>query len=260
MDPGIEAALRDFLATDEDPVEGALIVARVLDADADVDWARTEIAALAGRILTADAEVTPQAVVAAVAGEGFKGAGERYYEIDNSILDRVLRNRRGIPISLGVVLMGVARQLGLDARGVNFPRHFLVTIDDVLVDPYAVAPTTVDNCRQWLADNNVSEQGAFDLTTPRDVVLRMLNNARILIQNRGDFVQALEISDYQLLVVPDYYGLYVERADAWLGLNAPEMVVGELEKAAERAPDAKTAERLRERIGQARRLGNSTIN
>lgn len=262
MNPGIESALRDFLATDEDPVEGALIVARILDADADVDWARAEVASIADRVADADrhGSFTPADLVAAVAGEGFKGAGDRYYEVDNSILDRVLRNRRGIPISLGVVLIGVARHLGFDAQGVNFPRHFLVTIDDLLVDPYAVAPTTLENCRKWLADNNVSEQGAFDLTRPKDVVLRMLNNARILIQNGGDFVRALDISDYQLLVVPDYYGLYVERADAWLGLNAPEMVVAELEKAAERAPDAKTAERLRERIAQAKRLGGSEVN
>lgn len=263
MSPAIETALREFLATDEDPLEGALIVARILDADADVDWARTEVASIADRVAPADSghgPFTPADLVAAVAAEGFKGAGDRYYEVDNSILDRVLRNRRGIPISLGVVLIGVARHLGFDAQGVNFPRHFLVTIDDVLVDPYAVAPTTLENCRKWLADNNVSEQGAFDLTRPRDVVLRMLNNARILIQNRGDFVRALDISDYQLLVVPDYYGLYVERADAWLGLNAPEMVVEELGKAAERAPDAKTAERLRERIAQANRLGGSEVN
>jgi len=262
VSPGIESALRDFLATDEDPVEGALIVARILDADADVDWARAEVASIADRVAQVDRHgpFTPADLVAAVAGEGFKGAGDRYYEVDNSILDRVLRNRRGIPISLGVVLIGVARHLGFDAQGVNFPRHFLVTIDDLLVDPYAVAPTTLENCRKWLADNNVSEQGAFDLTRPKDVVLRMLNNARILIQNRGDFVRALDISDYQLLVVPDYYGLYVERADAWLGLNAPEMVVEELEKAAERAPDEKTAERLRERIAQAKRLGGSDVN
>ena len=262
MNPVIETALREFLATDEDPVEGALIVARILDADADVDWARAEVAAIADRVGPADRHgpFTPADLVAAVAAEGFKGAGDRYYEVDNSILDRVLRNRRGIPISLGVVLIGVARHLGFDAQGVNFPRHFLVTIGDVLVDPYAVAPTTLENCRKWLADNNVSEQGAFDLTRPKDVVVRMLNNARILIQNRGDFVRALDISDYQLLLVPDYYGLYVERADAWLGLNAPEMVVAELEKAAERAPDGKTADRLRERIAQAKRLGGSEVN
>lgn len=263
MDRGIERALRELMAPDADPVEGALIVARILDADADVEWARTEIAAIADRAQAAHRKaeaLAPADMVAAVAAEGFKGARDRYYEIDNSILDRVLRNRRGIPISLGVVLIGVAQHLGLDARGVNFPRHFLVSIDDVLVDPYAVALTTVAKCRKWLADNNVSEQGAFDVPQPRDVVLRMLNNVRILTQNQGDFVRALEISDYQLLVAPDYYGLYVERADAWLGLSAPEMVVEELRKAAECAPDARTAERLHERIAQAIRLGDSPVN
>ena len=82
----------------------------------------------------------------------------------------------------------------------------------------------------------------------------MLNNVRMILQQRGDYVRALEISDYQLLIVPDAYGLYVERADAWLSLNAPEMVVDELEKAAERAPDEALEARLRERIEQARRL------
>ena len=268
MDPEIESALRELLSQDGDQsvdsaagaVEAALVVARVLDAAAEVAWARTEIAAIAGRVLERHAAPGPDHVLEAFAKEGFHGAGERYYEIDNSMLDRVLRNRRGIPISLGVAMMGVAGQLGLDAQGVNFPRHFLVMIEDALVDPYAMTRTTVEECRKWLADNEASEQGAFDLTRPRDVVLRMLNNARILTQTRGDYARALEISDYQLLVAPDYYGLHVERADAWLGLNAPEMVVAELEKAAERAPDAKTAERLRERVAQAKRLGDSTVN
>ena len=263
MNAAIEQSLRAFLEADEDPVEGALIVARILDPDADVDWARQEIARIARRVRDAGRQHSPPTahdIVATVASEGFVGAGERYYEIDNSILDRVLRNRRGIPISLGVVLIGVAAHLGLEARGVNFPRHFLVTIADVLVDPYAVAPTSLENCRKWLANNNVSEHGAFDTTRPRDVVLRMLNNARSLVQNGGDFVRALDISDYQVLVVPEYYGLYVERADAWLSLNAPEMVVEELGKAAECAPDPNTQKRLRERIAQAQRLGTSAVN
>ncbi len=263
MNPAIEQSLRAFLEADADPVEGALIVARILDPDADVDWARQEIARIAERVREAGRQHSPFAahdVVATVALEGFVGARDRYYEIDNSILDRVLRNRRGIPISLGVVLLGVAAHLGLEARGINFPRHFLVTIGDVLVDPYAVAPTSLENCRKWLAKNNVSEHGAFDTTRPRDVVLRMLNNARMLIQNGGDFVRSLDISDYQVLVVPKYYGLYVERADAWLSLNAPEMVVEELRKAAACAPDPNTEERLRERITQAQRLGTSAVN
>ncbi len=250
--------LRRFLDGGDDPVEGALIVAGIVDQTADANWARLEIGRLANAI-GSFGKVTPRRVVEQFRGQGFRGAHDNYYEVENSVLDHVLRTRRGIPISLGVVLIGIARRLGLDALGVNFPRHFLVTIGDLLVDPYAVSPTSVDACRRWLKENNVDEAGAFNIADAGDIAMRMLNNVRMLVQRRGDFSRALEISDYQLLIAPDSYGLYVERADAWLGLRAPEMVVHELEQAVRHAPDEAMAERLRERIGQARRL-QSVVN
>ena len=245
--------LAAYLENADDAVEGALIVAQVVNPDADVSWAREEIARLAESVGN-DGDVQPEDVVAGLAKHGFEGEREHYYEIENSALDHVLQSRRGIPISLGVVHIGVAKALGLDALGVNFPRHFLVTIGDLLVDPFRVAPTTIEACRQWLKENRVSEENAFNVAPNQAIVLRMLNNVRMILQHRGDYVRALEVSDCQLLIEPDSYGLYVERADAWLSLNAPEMVVDELEKAAERAPDEATAARLRERIAQARRL------
>ena len=258
MDLLLQQDLERFLNEADDPVEGALIVAGIVDRTADVDWARDEIQRLAHTI-DSSGEVTPRRVVQAFAEWGFEGVGQNYYEVENSVLDHVLRTRRGIPISLGVVLIGIARCLGLEALGVNFPRHFLVTVGDVLVDPYAVAPTSIETCRAWLKENKVDEAGAFNIADARDVVMRMLNNVRLLVQARGEFARALEISDYQLMVEPDSYGLYVERADAWLGLCAPEMVVEELEQAVRHAPDDAIADRLRERIAQARQL-KSVVN
>ena len=258
MDLPLGENLKRFLDGGDDPVEGALIVAEIVDETADADWARAEIGHLANAIESLG-EVTPRRVVEQFAGQGFRGAHDNYYEVDNSVLDHVLRTRRGIPISLGVVLIGIARRLGLDALGVNFPRHFLVTVGDLLVDPYAASPTSVENCRLWLKENNVDEAGAFNIADAGDIAMRMLNNVRMLVQRQGDFSRALEIADYQLLIAPDSYGLYVERADAWLGLRAPEMVVHELEQAVRHAPDEAMAERLRERIGQARRL-QSVVN
>ena len=258
MNAELSDALAEFLERPDDPVEGALIVSRIIAADADVDWARQEIAAIAATVQEAHAEPQPEDVIGELAKRDFQGAGKRYYEVENSVLPHVLKTRRGIPISLGVVLMGAAREVGLDALGVSFPRHFLVTIGDLLIDPYQMAPTSVDACRQWLKQNGVAEEGAFNIATGQDIVLRMLNNVRMTIQNQGDYVRALDISDYQLTIVPDAYGLYIERADAWLRLGAPEMVVDELEKAANHAPDD-MKERLQERIAQARRV-KSVVN
>ncbi|MEL6185442.1 MAG: transglutaminase-like domain-containing protein [Myxococcota bacterium] len=57
---------------------------------------------------------------------GFAGRRERYYAPENSLIDQVLATRKGIPITLAVVWLEVARRAGLEAEGVGFPGHFLV--------------------------------------------------------------------------------------------------------------------------------------
>lgn len=57
---------------------------------------------------------------------GFHGNEKRYYDPDNSYLNRVIDNRLGIPVSLSVLYLLIARRLGLPAHGVAVPGHFLV--------------------------------------------------------------------------------------------------------------------------------------
>ena len=58
--------------------------------------------------------------------QGFAGNRERYDDPRNSFLNEVLDRRTGIPISLAVVYLEVARRAGLRVDGVNFPGHFLL--------------------------------------------------------------------------------------------------------------------------------------
>lgn len=257
MNTPLRDDLAGFLEAPDDPVEGALVVARIIDFDADVRWAREELDRLCAEVGDcADAATLAKRL----ARQGFSGAGSGYFEAESNRLDHVLRTRRGIPISLGVVVLGVARQLGLAATGINFPRHFLVTIEEVLVDPYAMAPTTVASCRKWLKRNDVRDENAFEEAAPADIAMRMLNNVRIVAHESGDFVRSLDVSDYQLMIAPNSYALRMERADAWLSLEAPEMVVAELEQALAHAPTQRVAERLRQRLDQARRLRKSAVH
>ena len=256
MKPQLADALGRFLEAPNDPVEAALVVARIIDPQAEVGWARQEIRRLATVLGAAKAANIP----GELARQGFAGAGKLYYEVDNNRLDHVLRTRRGIPISLGVVCLGVARHLGFPATGINFPRHFLVRTGDVLLDPYKMAPTSVETCRKWLKENDISEDGAFDVAAPRDIAQRMLNNVRSTVHERGDFARSLEITDYQLMITPNSYALHLERADAWLALEAPEMVATELEKAMRNAPTENIADRLRQRLERARRLRKSAVH
>ncbi len=57
---------------------------------------------------------------------GFGPNANDYYDPENSYLNAVLQTRRGIPISLAVLLMEIGQQIGLPLKGVSFPNHFLV--------------------------------------------------------------------------------------------------------------------------------------
>ncbi len=63
-----------------------------------------------------------------------------YSDPDNSYLNVVLRTRRGIQISLAVLWLELAQGLGLHARGVCFPGHFMVKVNlpkgQVVIDPF----------------------------------------------------------------------------------------------------------------------------
>src|SRR5256885_2064684 len=58
--------------------------------------------------------------------QGFTGNRERYDDPSNSFLNEVMERRTGIPITLAIVYMEIARRAGVDIDGVNFPGHFLM--------------------------------------------------------------------------------------------------------------------------------------
>ena len=71
--------------------------------------------------------------------DDFTGNRGAYYDWRNSCLDRVIATRTGIPISLSVLMIEVARRVGCRLRGVGMPAHFLVTVadeSDVFFDPF----------------------------------------------------------------------------------------------------------------------------
>jgi regulator of sirC expression with transglutaminase-like and TPR domain len=57
---------------------------------------------------------------------GFHGSRHEYYHPANSHMHRVIDDREGLPISLGVVYMALAKELGLSVEGIGLPGHFVV--------------------------------------------------------------------------------------------------------------------------------------
>jgi hypothetical protein len=57
---------------------------------------------------------------------GFKGNNDNYHDPDNSIITRVLETKTGNPISLAVLYMSLANDLGIPLFGINLPQHFIL--------------------------------------------------------------------------------------------------------------------------------------
>ena len=145
--------------------------------------------------------------------EGFGGNREQYDDPRNSFLNEVLDRRTGIPITLAVVYLEVARRAGLNITGINFPGHFLLRApggiagDDLIIDPFhSGALLSEFDCRQLLR-NHVGDEAAFDRSllapaTRHDVVVRMLVNLKRLYVRMRSFPQARFISTLLLAADP----------------------------------------------------------
>ena len=151
--------------------------------------------------------------------KGFSGNRQRYDDPRNSFLNEVLERRTGIPISLAVVYMEVARQAGMSVSGVNFPGHFLLRVpvdldrtpsveeQYLIIDPFhGGARLSEIDCRELLRQH-VGDEAAFDRSllapaTRHDIVVRMLVNLKRLYVRMRSFPQARFISDLLLAVDP----------------------------------------------------------
>ena len=123
-------------------------------------------------------------------GEGFAGNHAHYDDYRNSLLNVVLERRLGIPITLALVFIEVAKRAGVTAHGVSFPGHFLIRGNDddaddrpLILDPFdAGRPLGESDLRALLA-RSAGEDATFtvDLLRPcssRQLLARMLNNLK----------------------------------------------------------------------------------
>lgn len=146
---------------------------------------------------------------------GFRGNGERYGDVRNSCLNQVIDRRTGIPITLAIIYMDVARRAGLRVEGINFPGHFLVRVWDgaepepgagLVVDAFNDgAILTEQDCRALLARHDEKVPFRLELlgrASRRQVFVRMLVNLkRLYVQNRS-FPQAHAVTDALLALSP----------------------------------------------------------
>jgi len=229
--------------------EGALVLASEARGGVDIESGLATIAELAERTrlllegahstdageLSASSE-TPSRAVAALCHslfeiEGFRGNANDYDDPRNSYLDAVLERRCGLPITLSVLFVEVARRIGLEAYGIGFPGHFLAKVvgvndvsdGEVIVDPFFACTLSPQDCaeriRATVGDDSPSSARWLRPATTQEIYVRMLNNLKLHFLRHGDALAALGCFDRILVLAPDAAieyrdrGLLLERMD-----------------------------------------------
>jgi regulator of sirC expression with transglutaminase-like and TPR domain len=205
---------------------------------------------------------------------GFAGNVNDYYDARNSYLNAVLETRRGIPITLSLLYVELATQIGLTARGVSFPGHFLVKLKmprgEVVIDPFtgqSLSREELDELlvpyrkRQGLEGDFEVPLGLFLQPAPaRDVLARMLRNLKEIHRNAEDWPRLLAVLERLVVLLP---GDWEERRDRGLAHAA----IGRIDRAAddlaaylEHMPQAEDRSAIAERLRALRSAGRPRLH
>lgn len=195
---------------------------------------------------------------------GFRGNRQAYFDARNSFLNEVIDRKLGIPISLSVLYIEVARRLGLHLDGVGFPGHFLVKVraagDEIIIDPFNAGEVkTRDGLDELLGNlygGRVGFQPEFlESVTKKQLLTRMLINLKAIYWNEGSLEKTLSVVERLLILEPTSAEHTRDRALIYLKLECFNQARADFETYLTLKPDADDATEVREEIGRlARRL------
>jgi len=142
---------------------------------------------------------------------GFHGSRTDYYHRANSYLNRVIDDREGLPITLSVLYMELARRLDLTVVGVGLPGHFVVRHE-----PSEAKPQLIDvfdrgkKLSREAADDKVRELTGEPLEdahlaayTKRQIIRRMLQNLLGVAQQADDREAMLRYTEAMVGIDPE---------------------------------------------------------
>ncbi len=196
--------------------------------------------------------------------DGLRGNLDNYYDPRNSFLNDVLDRKLGIPITLSVIYMDVARRVGFPVAGTGMPGHFLlkhfdVRSGEIVIDAFhrgRIVEST--ECQQRLDEiysGQVEMQPEFlKAVSQREILTRMLNNLRQIYFGQHNLVKGLAILDLLLAIPPRDPDLLRERGLVRLNLEQLLGAAQDFGGYLRARPDAPDSDDVRETLDMLRQL------
>lgn len=197
---------------------------------------------------------------------GFAGNVNDYHDARNSYLPDVLRTRRGIPITLAMLYIELASQVGLHAVGVSFPGHFLVKLrmprGEVVIDPFSGQSLSREELderlvpyrrQRGLVGDFEAPLGLFlQAAPPRDVIARLLRNLKEIHRMAEDWPRLLAVLERLVVLLPQAWEERRDRGFAKAELGRAAGAAEDLETYLARCPQADDAPAVQRRVIELR--------
>lgn len=201
---------------------------------------------------------------------GFGGNFNDYTDPDNSYLHEVLRSRRGIQISLAVIWVELAQGLGLQARGVCFPGHFMAKVNlpkgQVVIDPFTGHSLSREELSERLEPykHSAGLVGEFEVplglylqsAPPRDIIARMLRNLKEIHRSGQDWERLLAVQERLVVLLPEAWAEYRDRGMAHAERGQAALAAQDLQVYLENAQDALDLDYIAEKLAALRRASH----
>jgi regulator of sirC expression with transglutaminase-like and TPR domain len=200
-----------------DLIHAALLLAKLDNDEVDIDAYRGEVERMAKKAaegLPKDAK--DEAKLKALntfffEKRGYHGSRGDYYNRSNSYLNEVIDDREGLPITLSVLYMDIARRMGVTVVGIGFPgkfvtRHMPKEGEGKFIDVYERGEQmTKDDAKKKASEFAGREIGDDFLkpVTKRAIITRMLNNLLNVARGEKDIDGGLRYLDGILMLQPD---------------------------------------------------------
>ena len=197
--------------------KASLLIAKIDDPSIDVAYYEQQLKLMAGEVRdkfkeSDDVDAKLKKMLSYLFEEnGFHGSRQDYYNQANSYMNRVMDDREGLPITLSVLVMELARQCGiLDVVGVGAPGHFILKqlreAEDQYIDPFDGGKLlTIEETEALVRENSGRSISVDELpvSTKREIVLRMLRNLIGVAQNIDAPIDLLRYVEPMVALQPD---------------------------------------------------------
>ncbi len=210
-----------------DLADAALLLAAADHPDAALDTARARLTGLVLRLQREAAGIDTVAARARTLRDliahtlEMTGETNDYDNPKNADFLELLDRKVGLPVTLSILYVALARRIGWIADPLGLPGHVLVRVGaepvTQLIDPYdggrllgsAGLSTVLDRV---LGGNGGIEADHLVPLSNRATLVRLVSNQATRARRAGDVARALTLHERMTLIAPGFTGLWWERA------------------------------------------------